>query len=166
MYRSMKVVGAILLLASLALPMASCRHYEDAQGLWVDTAKGQPPPAGAREVVVYQYAWSGLKQEDPSLLPLLAFVWPPVLIGLLLRWRSGRAAVLLRVLEILLLAFSFWTVNLLATLFVDRMESGAYLAFVALGLYTLGAAWEDASAFRRWRQARQSRLALLSLKQG
>ena len=156
MLRFSKLVGAILLLASLALPMASCRHYEDARGQWGETRRGQPPPAGAREVVAYQYAWSGLERDDPvSWLPLLAFVWPPLLIGLLRRWKTGRAAVLLRVLEVLLLAYSSWTVYLAATLFVDRMESGAYLALLALFLYALGAVRDDAIAYRTWRRARQ-----------
>jgi hypothetical protein len=155
MLRSLKIVGAILVLVSLALPMSSCRHYVDAQGERLEVEKGEPPPQGAREVVSYQYALESFDvQELASWNKLLVFVWPVLMVGALFRWRQGRTLVVLRVLEILLLAYSIFMVDLLATLFADRIEAGAYLAFTGLGLYAAAALWEDVTAFRRWRRER------------
>lgn len=160
MLRSLKIVGAVLVLVSLALPMSSCRHYVDAQGERLEVEKGKPPPQGAREVVSYQYALESFDvQELASWNKLLVFVWPVLMVGALFWRRQGRTLVVLRVLEILLLAYSIFMVDLLATLFADRIEAGAYLAFTGLGLYAVAALWEDVTAFRRWRRARALRRA-------
>jgi hypothetical protein len=121
MLKSLKIVGAILLLVSLALPMSSCRHYVDAQGERLEVQKGEPPPQGAREVVTYNYALENFNGRDlDSWNKLLVFVWPVLMVGALFWRRQGRTLVVLRVLEILLLAYSIFMVDLLATLFALR----------------------------------------------
>ncbi len=159
-HRTLKVVGAVLLLISLALPMSSCRHYEDAKGNRIEHAAGAPVPAGAHEVVIYNYAWEGFEPRDPSTwLTVLAFVWPALTLGLLLRPERRRAALILRILEILLLAASSVLIDFNAGFSGDRREAGAYLAYLALALYAAGALWGDVSAFRQWLRARRLRLA-------
>jgi hypothetical protein len=160
MLRSLKIVGALLVLVSLALPMSSCRHYVDAKGERLEVEKGEPPPPGAQEVVSYHYALESFNaRELASWTNLLVFVWPGVMLGAQFWRRRGRMLVVLRVLEILLLIYSFFIVDLMATLFADRIEAGAYLAFTGFGLYAVAALWEDATAFRRWRRARALREA-------
>lgn len=159
-HRTLKVVGALLLLISLALPQSSCRHYEDAKANRVEHKTGDPPPAGAHEVVRYNYAWESFEPVDPSTwLTVLAFVWPVLTLGLLLRPEKRRAALFLRLLEILLLAASFVVVDLSGGLFADRLEAGYYLAMLALVLYAAGTLWGDLAAFRQWRRTRRPRLA-------
>jgi hypothetical protein len=46
-----KLLGALLLLVSVAFPMATCSHYEDAEGKRVEVAEGETPPEGVKEVI-------------------------------------------------------------------------------------------------------------------
>ena len=155
MYRSLKLAGAILLLVSLALPMSSCTRYVDAQGNRVEVVKDAPLPEGVRKEVSYDYALDGFDAQDAgSWSVLLAFAWPALLVGLLFWRKKGRTVLLLRIVEPFLLAGSFYLISFLASFLTDRMEAGAYLALLALGIYTLAAVWEDSVAFRHWRQAR------------
>lgn len=156
--RSLKIAGALLLLISLALPMSSCRHYVDARGERLEVPAGQTPPQGAREVVSYHYAFEGFNVREPdSWLLLLQFLWPALFLGVQLRLRRGRTMVALRILEIPLLVYSSVLIDLNAGLFASRLEAGAYLAFSALGFYSIGAIGEDVGAFRRWRRERLDR---------
>ena len=156
-YRFLKLAGAILLLVSLALPMSSCVRYVDAKGNRVEVEKDAPLPEGVRKEVLYDYALDNFDAQDAgSWSVLLAFAWPALLVGLLFWRKRGRAVLALRIAEPLLLAGSFYLISFIASFLVDRMEAGAYLAFFALGIYALGAVWEDVVAFRQWRQERRA----------
>ncbi len=153
----LKLVAAVLLLASLALPMASCSRYEDAEGNRVRVAEGDEPPAGVRRVVEHTYA---LEDFDPleleSWLVLAAFGWP--LAALAVRWRrpTGFATGAVRLLELPLVAGSFALIDFLATFLTERREIGAWVAFTALALYAAAAVWDDV---RWWRGRRAARAA-------
>ena len=156
MYRYLKLVGAILLLVSLALPMASCTRFEDEEGNRVEVVDGDPHPEGIKEVVTYNYA---LENFDPTEISswavLLTFVWPIIIVGILFWLKRGRIVVVLRILEPLLVIGSFYMVYWISSFLVTRREWGAYLAFLALGVYGIGFLWEDLILYRGWRQAQR-----------
>jgi hypothetical protein len=157
--RAVKALGAALVLVSLALPMATCTHYVDGAGDRVAVDDRAHPPPGVTAVEEPQYALADFDPADASDWTRLAtFLWP-VLVLALLAWRRerGRLAVALRVVEVLLLAWSFWLVAFISSFLVDRRASGAYLAFVGLGLYALGALGSDVLALKRWRAERSER---------
>ena len=157
MDRWLKIAGALLLLASLALPMGSCTRHEDEKGNPVEVAKGAPVPAGTREVVTYDYALDDFDLKEAGWwVRLLAFAWPAVFAGLFAWRKRGRVVVALRLLEPVLVAGSLYLVVLLSSAAVERRESGAYLAFCALGIYGLASLWEDAVAWRSWRRERRA----------
>lgn len=150
-----KLIGAALLLASLAFPMATCSHYEDAEGRRVDVAPGATPPEGVKEVVSRTYALEDFDLRDPGdWVTTLAFAWPVLAIAILKRRERGAAALAVRVLEPALIAGSIYVVDFISTFLADGRAIGAYLAFLALGIYAAATAWVDVAMYREWRERR------------
>ena len=58
-------------------------------------------------------------------------------------------------LEPLLLAGSIYMVHFISTFFADRRAVGAYLAFLALGIYAIATVWADVTLYRE-RKARRT----------
>ena len=150
-----KLIGAALLLVSLAFPMSTCSHYEDAGGRRIEVAEGETPPEGAVEVTTRSYAFEDFEPLDPGdWVRALAFAWPLMVIALL-RWRErGRVALGVRVLEPALIAGSIWAVHFISTFLADRRALGAYLAFLALGIYAISTARVDLALYREWKARR------------
>ena len=148
----LKVVGAILLLVSLAFPMQQASHYYiDSDGVIRPQAWGTPPGATAL-FESDQYALHPGSGEN-SLLAL-AFAWPVIAVAYW-QWRKDVIGIVLRSLEIVFLAGTFLLVYWVSTftvLTVTRVGAGGYLAFLGLGLYAVGALWADAIALRRWKR--------------
>lgn len=155
MHRWLKLTGALLLLASLAFPMSTCSHYEDAEGRRVRIAEGEAPPEGVREVITEEYAFEEFHPDDPGdWVRALAFAWP-LLAWLTLRVRRrGRVALTVRILEPLLIGGSIYAVEFISTFLADSRAAGAYLAFAALGLYAIATVWEDLVTYRAWKTTR------------
>ncbi len=148
----LKLVGAGLVLVSLALPVASCSHFEDAHGRRV-RVQGEAP-AGVRSVVDYSYPLEGFDAADPSdWLVVLAYTWPALALACLRRWPRGGRALTVRLLELPLVAGSLALVDLLATLFVERRAVGFYVAAAGLLAYAAGALWADGRLLRERRRA-------------
>lgn len=151
-----KVLGALLLLVSLAFPIArSCSpvRYEDAAGKTIVPDKNGSVPPDARVIENYNYVFEITSTEDRWKL-WSVFIWP-ILVLVILAWkRKGIIALAIRVLEPLFIVGSGYSIDVISTLFTSGRASGAYIAFAALGLYTVGTVWEDINAFRDWRKAR------------
>lgn len=148
-----KILGAVLLLVSLCLPMASCTYYADSQGFPIVVDRPESKPGGVREVDVGPwYAMEDLKPAEPMFWMVLAsFAWPLLWVALL-SWRGkGRIAILLRVIEPILLAYSASMVEFISTFLVTQREIGAYVAFVGLGTYGIGIVLTDLALFRLWK---------------
>ena len=160
MNQRFKLIGALALLVSLALPFArGCTpvRYVDAEGKTVSPDSTGTVPQGVRVIKNYKYALESFRlDETDNWLILSAFVWPSVLIGILAWKKKGRLVLGLCILEPLLIAWSTWVVYFIATFFTSGMAIGAYTAFVGLAIYTSGALWQDISIFRNWRKARSS----------
>ena len=150
-----KLLGAALLLVSLAFPMSTCSHYQDGEGRRIEVAPGETPPEGAVEVVSHSYAFEDFHPLDPGdWARALAFAWPVLAIAIL-RWRErGAIALGVRVLEPALIAGSIYAVHFISSFFADRRAIGAYLAFLALGVYAVATVWTDAAVYREWKARR------------
>ncbi len=156
----LKMLGALLLLVSLMLPMATCTSYENEEGRQVSVDDIENLPEGVHKVVQSEYALEGfdpLNGED--WLTVLAFVWPVLTIAALWWKPRGRVAIAVRVLELLFLTGSYLFIDFISSFFVDDRAIGAYLAFLALGLYALGAIWSDVLLYRSWKTGRHTQQA-------
>jgi hypothetical protein len=155
--KALKMFGAMLLLVSVTLPMATCTRYEDAEGMRIEVDDVENLPEGVHKVVQSEYA---LENFDPldggEWLKVLAFLWPVLTLAPLWWKPRGPVAVAVRVLELLLVAGSFFLIDFISSFLVDRRAIGAYLAFLALGLYGVGAIWSDVSLYRSWKTGRRT----------
>jgi hypothetical protein len=140
------------------LPMSTCTHYVDKEGMRVFVEEGKPLPEGVSERFSYNYALEGFGPLEPGLwVRAFAFVWPALGV-VVLHWRKRGAIVgCVRILELPLIVGSFYLVDFISTFLGDRRSFGAYVAFVALGTYALGALWADVALYRERRQRRGTR---------
>ncbi len=155
--KAFKILGALLLLASITLPMATCTYYEDSKGERINPLSFESIPDDTKKVVDPTYVLEnfGLLYLE-SWISLLAFVWP-VLVLIVLQWRPiGRVAVIIRGFEPLLLTGSFFFVEFVSTFLVDHRAIGAYLAFTALVLYSIGTLWSDIKLYKNWKNQRHT----------
>jgi hypothetical protein len=176
---NLKILGAVLLMVSLAFPpkyWVDDRRGLDAQS-WrtpVGEAHDEPEDSGGYAhglALVVRYAL-GLGQHGPdgaslddfsreqspwvNRLMLLAFSWPVIAVAFAL-WRKQKAEIGPRVLVLVLLAGTFVLVCSLSTFAIfkeTRVGPGGYLAFLALALYATGAIWADTIAFCAWKRER------------
>ena len=157
MNKRLKCLGALMLLGSLALPIArGCARVQNPQetaDTHASSRKETSPSVGE-----YEYVYV-LKSFDPAdtdnWATLLIFVWPTIAVGIL-AWRKKGVSLTVRILEPFLITYSFVVVNLLSTFFTSGRAIGAYVAFTALGIYAVGALWSDVNAFQEWRSARKT----------
>jgi len=150
-----KLLGALLLLVSIAFPMATCSHYEDAEGKRVEVAEGETPPEDVKETISYQYAFEDFHPNDPGeWVKVFAFAWPLLATMILLRRKRGPVALGVRGLEPLLLAGSIYMVHFISTFLAESRAIGAYLAFLALGIYAIATIWADVTLYREWKARR------------
>jgi hypothetical protein len=155
MHTHVKLLGALLLLVSVAFPMSTCSHYEDAEGNRVKVAEGETPPEGLTEVIDEDYALEDFDTGDlGDWVRVLAFGWPIVAVAILYRHKRSRSVVVVRVLEPPLIVGSIYVVDFLSTFFADHRASGAYLAFLALGIYAIATLWADVVVWREWKARR------------
>jgi hypothetical protein len=138
MYRSVKILGALLLLISLGFPVSQSIDQDS----WAPTGS-------------YNYVLS----RDPSdwlggtlWFCLLLFTWPVFMLALLSRFSQGWIALLLRSFELLALLYSYVLVDLLSMF--ARQETGTHIAQCGFAVYALGALWEDAAVLREWIRTR------------
>ena len=154
-----KVLGALLLLLSIAFPISrSCSpvRYEDAAGKTIVPDKNGSVPPDARVIENYDYVFTSFNStKTDDWLKLSIYIWPILVLGILAWKRKGRIALAIRILEPLFIGYSAYVVDVIATFFTSGRASGAYIAFAALGIYTVGTVWEDINAFRDWRRARR-----------
>lgn len=141
MYRSVKILGAILLLISLGFPVS--------QSIDPDSWE----PTGSYSYVLSRHPSDWL--EGRLWFCLSLFTWPVLMLALLYRFSQAWVALLLRTLELLALLYSYVLVDLLSMF--AHQEIGTHIAQCGFAVYALGALWEDAAVLRRWARARQTR---------
>jgi hypothetical protein len=155
----LKAAAAIILLTGLAFPLSTCTYYVDAEGRRIHLAQGQAPPEGARKVVEREYALDDFHVSEAGSWELLfSFVWPALAAGVFLWRRRGRAQLVLRCLEPLLLAGSFALIDFRASFLTGARASGAYIAYAGLLLYGVAAAWDDVVMVRAWLARRRRQI--------
>ncbi len=136
--------------------MGSCSYYVDASGARIDVEDSTRLPEGASKVTRKTFALDGFEpREVLSWMTLAAFLWPAAAVAAFARRPRGRGSLMLRVLEVPLLALSVGVVDFVSTFLVDRRAIGAWAAFLALGLYLAGAVIDDVVAYRSWRGRRK-----------
>ncbi len=151
---TLKLLGALLLIASIALPMSSCTVTEEPDDKHVFVS---PESKTSNDEIEYTYVLDYFDHGDPATwITLIVFSWPVLALAFLQWKRDGRAAMVIRGLEPLLLIGSLIWVEFISTFFADRREIGAYLAFCAIGIYAIGAIWSDVALYRNWKYERHS----------
>jgi len=132
MDRYLKVFGAFVLLATLALPMHSVLN--------VVTGSVEPP----------FYVLADFDQgQNKMLFYLVAIIWPTLVLALLRLRGNPRLAIAIRVSEPILLGYSWFVFTF--TIF-EQLAIGSFVASCAIGVYAIGAVWSDVAAFRNWRK--------------
>jgi hypothetical protein len=137
--KRLKLLGALMLLGSIALPMARGCARVDAQG---------------RLVRPYEYAFDRYEDSDERLIVLVIFAWPMIALGILAWRQKGYVSFGVRAAEPFLMVLSFLAINFISTFFTGGRAFGAYVAFAGLGFYAVGALWSDVIVFRKWRSRR------------
>ena len=134
----LKILAALVLAASLALPQYTCDRYHAPDGRVVDAVPKGADPSTYQAFPELHYALGNLDRADPaSWLVLVVYLWTVPVLLYAWRGRSRRAKRVSWVLEGLLVAgSSYW---ILAASSTGRRASGAYLGLAALGLYLV--AW-------------------------
>ena len=149
-----KVIGAVLLLLSMTLPMSSCTETKK-------SVSEQASPAAQinsqHSEVKYHYITDNIDLKDPAIwITFFAFVWPVLALGLLQWKKTGRTALIFRGFELLFLIGSLMWIEFIATFLTDRREIGAYLAYLALVIYAIGAIRCDVLLYRNWKNKTDS----------
>jgi hypothetical protein len=153
----LKVIGALLLVACLALPMKSCTGYEDPAGKPVIVGADGVPAPGARSVTERYYLWDELHAHDPvSWLRVAVFLGPAAAVIFTRRRPNSRAAKALWLMEPVLLAgvvYSLWHMWYM-NFPVYSTDVGWYVASAGAASYFAG--WLG-QAYQRWCQWRRQR---------
>lgn len=157
--RLLKTIGALLLLISITLPMATCTRTVKSEHSGENNTSPQSEQvqdtASKQEKKIY--ILDHFSPSDPgSWISIVAFTWPVLILGILWWRKKGRVVLLVRGLEPFLLIGSVLVVDFASTFFADRREIGAYLAFFAIALYAVGAIWRDISLYLRWKNEKNT----------
>ena len=133
-----KIVAALALLASLALPQYTCDRYRGPDGRVVSAVPKGADASAYHEYREPHYALGSLDRADPgSWLVVVVYLWPVPVLWYALRVRTPRAKRVLWALEAILVAGSTYVIVFASS--NGRRASGAYLGLAALGLYAV--AW-------------------------
>jgi hypothetical protein len=143
----LRLIAAVLLIASLSLPVSRCSYYADADGNWVSGETAQQNPAAVTEVVQYQYALERSKSDSERWMTLTYFVVPLAMVLALLFVRHRAALLTLRYVEPLALAYSSLGVY---GLILFGAASGGFIAVASLTLYGVAMLTIDAILVRTW----------------
>jgi hypothetical protein len=156
---TLKTIGAIILLLSISLPMSKCsvsvQPDPTIDSYTLSPSEGSKENASTREEKIY--VLDHFEPSDPgSWISVLVFIWPLLLIGIN-RWNTyGGVDLTIRFLEPFFLAGSFFVVDFASTFFADRREIGAYVAFLAIALYVIGAVWSDILLYLKWKNDKRT----------
>lgn len=155
----LKVIGALLLVASFALPMTSCTTYVDKEGKPVIVGLDGVPAPGVRRFTVRHYLCEELHAGDPgSWLRVAVFLGPAAAVMFARRRPRSRARNALWVIEPVLLAgvvYSLWYMLFLS--FRDP-DVGWYAASTGVASYFAGWLGETYQRCWQWRRRRQGKI--------
>jgi hypothetical protein len=127
---TIKWFSAILLLICLVLPLSKCtKKADEIHG----SNEIQLKDSAVREDTIY-HAYDFIDIKHPSgILILLGFTWPIVLLSIRKVITRQNASLFFPILEIVACAGSAYIIYSLCT--IGQIMFGAYLSFIALGLY-------------------------------
>ncbi len=146
--RKLRILAALLVVASAALPFYTCTSYVDETGKSVEVEPGAPLPPGVRAEVEAHRPIESFDLRDPgSYLLMLVFLWPLALVGIRAAVRSPRGLRGVLVGELLLLLGSGWVFYEHSGV-ADRAW-GVAVAFGGLALYALVWGLEVGASIRK-----------------
>lgn len=142
--QALKILAALLLITSAMFPVVTRSYY-----------------AGADQVVERDFIFQILHQSDGGIwYAAFIFGWPVLTITALWRKPTGKVAVAARVSEVLLVTYTggiVWAFIVISNIPFGGISippstpvTGAYLAYIALTAYAVGAIWSDISVTLRW----------------
>lgn len=151
----LRLIAAVLLVASLSLPVSKCTYYADAEGKWVSGETAQQNPSAVHEVVEYQYALEESKPASERWIALTYFLLPLAMVFALLIVRHRGWLLAVRCLEPVALAYS--SLGLFGLLVFGGAASGGYMAAASLTIYAVAMLAIDVILVRAWwRERRQT----------
>jgi hypothetical protein len=146
--RNLRILAALIVVASAALPFYTCTSYVDAAGKSVQVEPGAPLPPGVRaEVEVHRPIERFDLLDSDSYFLMLAFLWPLAFVGIRAAVRSPRWLRAILIVELLLLLGSGWMFHAQSS--VGERAWGAAVAFAGLALYGLVWCLEIAAWIRK-----------------
>ena len=107
--RNLRILAALIVVASAALPFYTCTSYVDEAGKSVEVEPGAALPPGVRaEVEVHRPIESFDLLDSDSYVFMLAFLWPLAFVGIRAAVRRPRALRAILIVELLLMLGSGW----------------------------------------------------------
>jgi hypothetical protein len=138
--RLIRRLAAALLLVALFLPLSRCSEQPPGDTPGGDAAAGGAAPS-APTTSRYYYAWTDFDALEPwSWLIFLAFLWPLPFLAHEALARGKAARIWVNAIQIPLGAGSITLVYYRT--FLHELWIGGYLAYIALGAYSLSLAAE------------------------
>jgi hypothetical protein len=157
---NIKRIAAILLMVCFVLPLSRCEKsgkFEATETKNATAASAASQPASDK-TYEDKYAYRNLSTDAAleSALTIATFFWPLVIFILVRGKTLGfRMTMTVDVLELLLCAGSAYVVY--GLVLFDELRYGGFLAFLALGVYSIAALGEI--LLRLWPRVRPSRTA-------
>ena len=134
--RNLRILAALIVVVSVALPFYTCTSYVDEAGKSVEVEPGTALPPGVRAEVESHRPIENFDLRDiGSYVLMLAFLWPLAFVGIRAGVRGPRVLRAILILELLLMLGSGWIFHEHSG--VGDRAWGVAVAFAGLGLYAL-----------------------------
>ena len=144
----LKIVAAVILAGSLALPQSTCAGYRAPDGKFVLTVPRDAPAGSYEPAVRQEYAFDDFQVTDVgSWLVVGAFVCPLLLVAIGTRTRSARLRAYICVAAPVVSLGAAYIIWFSASLFATPAV-GAYIAISAISVYFVASAID---LWRSWR---------------
>jgi hypothetical protein len=133
-----KFCAGILLFICFFLPISKCTYYEDENGNRISSEKIKEYSGKVVEIVQVDHAYDNFSiYKLDSWTTLIVFIWPILLLYIMRFIKNNKVIIIFRFIEVLLILYSFLIIDFLSTFLADSRAYGAYLAFFALGIYSM-----------------------------
>ena len=133
-----KLLAGILLFVCFFLPISKCIYYEDENGNRIPADKLEEYTGEVVEIVQVDYAYDNFSiSKMDSWTTLLVFIWPILFLSIMKFIKNKKTIIVFKIVEVLFILYSFFIIDFMSTFFADGRAYGAYLAFFALGIYSI-----------------------------
>ena len=133
-----KIFAEILLMVCYFLPISKCTYYEDENGHRIPYDQLEEYTGEVVEIVQVDYPYDNFSLSKlDSWTTLFIFIWPILLLSIVKFMKNKIVLIIYKIVEIVLIIYSILIIEFMATFLADSRAYGAYLAFFALGIYSI-----------------------------